>query len=179
LCWIFHPQFNLFKYFTNISQLLDTLLRYIFSPIFDQLQSISFLPIFATQDPNCVHHQTRDTGRLCKLGYRQTVTPAVKLCSEGVETLEQWLFGPAAINSGMQSQMDRFCFCEHQQILGKHFGDQCCKYRGPGSSVGIADYGLDGPGIESRWGREVSHTFRPALGPTQPPVQWVPGFSSG
>jgi 8-oxo-dGTP pyrophosphatase MutT (NUDIX family) len=26
---------------------------------------------------------------------------------------------------------------------------------GPGSSVGIAiDYGLDGPGIESRWGRD-------------------------
>jgi hypothetical protein len=36
------------------------------------------------------------------------------------------------------------------------------------SSVGIAtDYGLDGPGIESRWGRDFSHTSRPALGPTQ------------
>jgi hypothetical protein len=43
---------------------------------------------------------------------------------------------------------------------------------GPGSSVGIAtDYGLHGPGIESRWGRGFSHTSRPALGPTQPPVQ--------
>jgi hypothetical protein len=32
------------------------------------------------------------------------------------------------------------------------------KNRGPGSSVGIAtDYGLDGPGIESRWG-EVFRT---------------------
>jgi hypothetical protein len=29
---------------------------------------------------------------------------------------------------------------------------------GTGSSVGIAtDYGLDGPGIESRWGRDFSH----------------------
>jgi hypothetical protein len=38
-------------------------------------------------------------------------------------------------------------------------------------SVGIeTGYGLDGPGIESRWGRDVSYTSRPALGPTQPPV---------
>jgi hypothetical protein len=50
----------------------------------------------------------------------------------------------------------------------------------PGSSVGIvADYGLDGPGIESWWRRDFSHTSRPSLKPTQPPVQWVPGLSWG
>ena len=48
----------------------------------------------------------------------------------------------------------------------------------PGSSVGIAtDYGLDGPAIESRY--EIFHPSRPALGPTQPPVQWVPVLFGG
>ena len=50
---------------------------------------------------------------------------------------------------------------------------------GPGSSVGIAtDYGLGGPGIESRWG-EIFRPSRPALGPTQPPVQWYWVFRGG
>ena len=50
--------------------------------------------------------------------------------------------------------------------------------RGPGSSVDIVTaYGLDGPGIETRWGRDFPHLSRPTLRPTQPPVEWVPGLS--
>ena len=43
----------------------------------------------------------------------------------------------------------------------------------PGSVVGIATgYGLNGAGIESRWGLDFPHLSRPALGPTYPSVQY-------
>ena len=38
-------------------------------------------------------------------------------------------------------------------------------HKGRDSSVGIATrYELNGPGIESRWGRDIPHPSRPALG---------------
>jgi len=40
------------------------------------------------------------------------------------------------------------------------------------------DYGLDGPGSNPGVD-EIFRPARPALGPTQPPVKWVPGLSRG
>ena len=57
-------------------------------------------------------------------------------------------------------------------------------YCGPGSSVGIVTgYGLDGPGIESRWGARFSACVQ--TGPGAHPASWTmgtvsfPGVKSG
>jgi hypothetical protein len=43
----------------------------------------------------------------------------------------------------------------------------------------VTRYGLEGPGIESRWGRDFPHPSRPALGLTQHSIQWAPDFFPG
>jgi hypothetical protein len=47
-------------------------------------------------------------------------------------------------------------------------------------SVGIVTrYGLDNPEIKSWWGQDLPNPSTLVSGPTQPPIQWVPGLSCG
>ena len=90
--------------------------------------------------------------------------------------LHRWWLNAAFVTyEGHVSHCDR-----RARVVHRVFKELRLLRMGRDSSVGIATrYGLDGPRIESRWGRDFPHPSRPVLGPTQPPIQWVPGLSGG
>jgi hypothetical protein len=65
--------------------------------------------------------------------------------------------------------------------IQSHFAQMTRRNGGTGiAPVGTATgYGLDGPRIESPWGRDFPYQSRPSLGTNYPPIQWVPGLSWG
>ena len=98
---------------------------------------------------------------------RLEVSGAVRLIykSLGVKRLMEFQIAVARLN-----------VFPYQHVLTKTHAPHC----GPGSVIGLATgYGLDDPGIKSRWGRDFPHLSRPVLWPTQPPVQCVLGLSRG
>jgi hypothetical protein len=66
----------------------------------------------------------------------------------------------AQLDRSARPRMTRYC-CDQVLLYADcfvNFVEILLPDSGPGSSVCIAtDYGLDGPGIESRWGRDVPH----------------------
>jgi hypothetical protein len=75
----------------------------------------------------------------------------------------------------------------HERIPNLQFNEKtnnCCKMKSRGSSGSIvSDYGLDYRAIEVRSPAGADFSSSPRVqtgsGPTQPPIQWVPGVKRG
>jgi hypothetical protein len=112
------------------------------------------------------------------------------LCLSTVGNTRLWYLARAAIfslpsrpdDSGIHPASYPLVTCDSSSII-KYTNK---KSRSRGSSVSIVSgYGLDYHAIEVRSPAEAKRIFpqasvsRPALGPTQPPVQWLPGVKRG
>ena len=116
----------------------------------------------------------------------QTITDAaylspLKLSSITIELRDLWRWNRKTVPKHRQpTAVQRWIISRKYENIMHKLLITLLLYVGRDSSVGIATrYGLDGPGIEFRLGRDLLHPSRPVLGPTQPPIQWVAGLSWG
>ena len=85
-------------------------------------------------------------------------------------------FGQSYAYSSQLQKIQHYILRNKEEQFYKAYSFKCV----PGIVVGITTgYGLNSPGIESRLWRDFPYLSRPALGHTQPPVQWVPSLSRG
>jgi hypothetical protein len=97
---------------------------------------------------------------------RKTATPVPATQTAGLAALEIVKFS--------------YTFQELNHVSSVHIGSVNIFRVGRDSSVGIATrYGLDGTGIESRWGRDISHPPNRTYGPPSPPYNGYRVFPGG
>jgi len=88
-------------------------------------------------------------------GKQTNVTRTITFCNStvGGDQIGEYDMARTCVKS-------RLCMPERKGYLRS-----TCRFCGPGSSVGIATgYGLDGPGIEFRWGARFSAPVQTGLG---------------
>ena len=109
-------------------------------------------------------------------GYQCGATRISQSCGNAREADRRWQKLPEAA-----TEVSSLSLKSHYLVLRtQKFDSILPQLGGPGSVVAIATgYWLNGPGIESPWGRDFPHLSRPSLGLTQPAVQCLPGLSRG
>ena len=96
-----------------------------------------------------------------------------------VDEIKEYILPPAVSCTSVWNTLFCWSSCTWLLTCRKNFVFFCPEDAGRDTTVGIATrYGLDGPGIECRWGRDFPHPSRPSLGSTQPPIQMGTGSLS-
>ena len=114
---------------------------------------------------------------LCPLRYYANCVPTTLtvLILHNVESVYFFYSNPV-----LSSTIQAFFMCDWFRMKERQDKSFHNIWTSISSVVGTSTrYGLDGPGIESRLGRDFLHLSRPALRPAQPPTQGVPGLSRG